>query len=45
MLKLLELQTPYEVRIDKKKDLKGFYWKFLESVSKALSKEGGSSNN
>jgi len=31
---------PYGVRIAKKKDLKRFYWKFLESVSKVLSKEG-----
>jgi tRNA (guanine6-N2)-methyltransferase len=31
---------PYGVKIAKKKDLKAFYWKFLESVSKVLSKEG-----
>jgi len=31
---------PYGVKIAKRKDLKGFYWKFLESVSKVLSKEG-----
>jgi 23S rRNA G2445 N2-methylase RlmL len=31
---------PYGIRIAKRKDLKGFYWKFLESVSRVLSKEG-----
>ena len=31
---------PYGVKIAKRKDLKGFYWKFLESVSKVLSKDG-----
>ena len=31
---------PYGVKVARRKDLRGFYWKFLESVSKVLSKEG-----
>ncbi len=36
----LVTNPPYGVKIAKRKDLKGFYWKFLESLSKILSKEG-----
>lgn len=34
------VNPPYGVKVGKKKDLKAFYWKFLESSNKAMSQEG-----